>query len=391
MFADVGEIHSRWLPERPNFEIRRDSKSDAGLRDKILQRASREGAQFSKAAKAKPPLSPVEAEREPRVSFLPFWRTVNTEFVLAAGLIVVAAVALFGGRKLSHHAPGQDFLAASLGGNKSMETGVAPAATQAPADGTASEIAAFQERESELQLALKEAQAEKQRLQSALADFQGKAKIFERGNLDSAQRVADLQRQLMAAAAGQEKAEAELLTQRNSQSASEAAIQAQNQEIRDLNAKLEEQAAGLDREQQLLSVGREVRDVIAARNLHIIDVYDTDGSGKTKKAFGRAFYTEGKSLIFYAYDLPTHRAEDAKYAFYAWGKQAANEQSVRSLGILYNDDQSQKRWVLKVTNPEVLSQIDSVFVTFERTDNPGNQPHGKEILSAYLRTPANHP
>jgi hypothetical protein len=58
---------------------------------------------------------------------------------------------------------------------------------------------------------------------------------------------------------------------------------------------------------------------------------------------------------------------------------------------MYSDDQAQKRWVLKVTDPEVLSQIDSVFVTLERTDNPGNRPRGKELLSAYLHSPANHP
>jgi len=33
--------------------------------------------------------------------------------------------------------------------------------------------------------------------------------------------------------------------------------------------------------------------LVAARNLHIVDVYDADPSGKRQRAFGRVFYTEG--------------------------------------------------------------------------------------------------
>jgi hypothetical protein len=40
---------------------------------------------------------------------------------------------------------------------------------------------------------------------------------------------------------------------------------------------------------------------MGARELHIVDVFDTDGKGRTKKPFGRAFYTQGKSLIFYEF------------------------------------------------------------------------------------------
>jgi hypothetical protein len=204
-------------------------------------------------------------------------------------------------------------------------------------------------------------------------------------------RSADLERQLAASNASEVKAASELTKLRDAQRANEMKLGARELEIRDLNTKLEQQSASIERETELLSAGREIRDVIAARNLHIIDVYDTQGNGKTQKAFGRAFYTEGKSLIFYAYDLPTHRTENAKYAYYAWGKRAGDQQSIRGLGLLYNDDQAQKRWVFKVTEPAVLSQIDSVFITLERANNPGNQPQGKEVLSAYLRSPANHP
>jgi len=32
-------------------------------------------------------------------------------------------------------------------------------------------------------------------------------------------------------------------------------------------------------------------------------VYDVERTGETRKPYGPVFYTKGKSLIFYAYDL----------------------------------------------------------------------------------------
>jgi len=42
---------------------------------------------------------------------------------------------------------------------------------------------------------------------------------------------------------------------------------------------------------------------MGARKLYIADVFDVDSGSRTKKPFGRVFYTQGKSLIFYAFDL----------------------------------------------------------------------------------------
>jgi len=252
-------------------------------------------------------------------------------------------------------------------------------------------VADVARREAELERALKRAQEERARLQRELAEVQAKADQVEENDAADSRRVSELQQQLTASSANEVQVRDELAKLKEAHSTDQIALAAQEQAISDLSAKLEQQSAAIDREKQLLSAGREIRDVIAARNLHIIEVYDTDGEGKTKKAFGRAFYTEGKSLVFYAYDLPAHRTENAKYAYYAWGKSDAHDNAIRSLGLMYSDDQAQKRWVLKVTDPEVLSQIDSVFITLERNDNPGNRPRGKELLSAYLHSPANHP
>ncbi len=162
-------------------------------------------------------------------------------------------------------------------------------------------------------------------------------------------------------------------------------------QVQDLTERLSEQKQSRDRERQLLASGREIRDIIGARNLHIIDVYDTDPEGRTNKSFARAFYTEGKSLIFYAYDLPARRTEDGKYVYTAWGEGDGNRNRARNLGILLNDDKGQKRWVLNFSDPKVLAEIDSVFITLERVGKDGDQPSGKRMLTAYLASQVNHP
>jgi hypothetical protein len=62
----------------------------------------------------------------------------------------------------------------------------------------------------------------------------------------------------------------------------------------------------------------------------------------------------------------------------------------KNLGVFRIDDGMQKRWVLRVDDPKLLSSIDSVFVTVEPA--PGrDKPSGKKLLYAYLGTQANHP
>lgn len=162
-------------------------------------------------------------------------------------------------------------------------------------------------------------------------------------------------------------------------------------QVQDLTEKLNDQKQSLDRERQLLASGRDIRDIIGARNLHIMDVYDTDPEGRTKASFARAFYTEGKSLIFYAYDLPAKRTEEGKFVYAAWGEKNGDKKKVRNLGILLNDDKGQKRWVLNFSDPKVLTEIDSVFVTLERVGKDGDGPSGKRLLTAYLASQPNHP
>jgi hypothetical protein len=162
-------------------------------------------------------------------------------------------------------------------------------------------------------------------------------------------------------------------------------------QVQELTERLNNQAQSLDRERQLLANGRDIRDIIGARNLHIIDVYDTDAEGNTKKSFARAFYTEGKSLVFYAYDLPARGTDDSKFVYTAWGERNGNRNKVQRLGILLNDDKGQKRWALNFSDPKVLNEIDSVFLTLERVGTDGTEPKGKRMLTAYLDSQVNHP
>ncbi len=162
-------------------------------------------------------------------------------------------------------------------------------------------------------------------------------------------------------------------------------------QMHDLSARLNTESTSLDRERDLLAHGREIRDIIGARNLHIIDVYDTNTEGATSKPFARAFYTEGKSLVYYAYDLPRGKGDEAKFSYVAWGESNGKKASIKKIGILFHDDQMQRRWSLNFSDPQELREIDSVFITLERTDENLVQPKGKRMLTAYLGTAPNHP
>jgi hypothetical protein len=129
---------------------------------------------------------------------------------------------------------------------------------------------------------------------------------------------------------------------------------------------------------------------MGSRNLYIAEVYDVAKNGNTQRPFGRVFYTKGKSLIFYAYDLDQQPGLRGANAFQAWGRRGADQANAVNLGILYVDNAAKKRWVLKDDNPKTLANIDAVFVTVE-PDGGSNHPSGKPLLFAYLRVEPNHP
>lgn len=207
-------------------------------------------------------------------------------------------------------------------------------------------------------------------------------------------KVAQLESEKASAVQDAQKEDSELTTLRGQVEAlradasqKEAGLTAQQYRISELSDQLSAQKVALDREQQLLAEGRDIRDVMGARNLHIIDVHDQTAHGESRP-FGRVFLTEGKRLIFYAYDLDSANLKNA--SFQAWGQRADGGRAALNLGIFYVDDQKQSRWALRVEDPNLLKAIDSVFVTVEPHGGT-KKPSGKKLMYAFLRNPINHP
>jgi hypothetical protein len=172
---------------------------------------------------------------------------------------------------------------------------------------------------------------------------------------------------------------------------SDIAVMTEENELRSLRQALLDKEAALRQKQHVIDTGAQARDLIVARNLQIIDVYDRDGNGNPQRAFGRIFFTEGKSLVFYAYDLADPRKIDQQVSFYAWGEKLGREQPIKRLGIFHSEDANEGRWVLTFDDPNVLAQINSVFVTVEQEKQAITRPRGKKILFAFLGNKPNHP
>jgi hypothetical protein len=158
----------------------------------------------------------------------------------------------------------------------------------------------------------------------------------------------------------------------------------------DLTRLLRDREAGISQAQELLAHDRDIRDLMGARDLYVAEVYDVEGTGETKKPYGRVFYTKGKSLIFYAYDLDKQPGVKNASTFQAWGRRGPEWQEALNLGVFYVDNASKRRWILRFDDPKALAQIDAVFVTVE--PNGGSQrPSKKPLLFDYMHIDPNHP
>jgi hypothetical protein len=102
----------------------------------------------------------------------------------------------------------------------------------------------------------------------------------------------------------------------------------QNQ-IKDLSGQLREQEQTVSKQDELLSHDRDIRELMGARNLYVVDVYDVARDGSTQKSTGRVFYTKGKSLIFCAYDLDLEPGVRNASTFQAWGRRGPDKEQVQ--------------------------------------------------------------
>lgn len=335
------------------------TKSDDGMRERFLLRSRREGVVFS----------PQVQEPSPRRS----WRLGAAVAGIATGAAMVLLV-IYGPSLYSR---------VKLGGTTQLQQIQQQNSTLNATIAQLNESLAAQQREIEtLRTQLGTANKTVEGLRHENEQTQGET---QRASSQDVQFPAELQnrdKQLEDA-----RNEIQRINQLRSDDA--ASLVAQEVRIAELSDQLRIASATLDLERQLTAAGKDIRELLTARQLHVIDVRDTDANGKPTKAFGRIFVTEGKSLTFYAFDLNQDRVIDAKHRFAVWGAPQAKGTPAHSLGFFYVDDKTQNRWALKVTDPQLVKEVDSVFVTVApATGTPA--PSGPALLYASLGRP-NHP
>ncbi|MCU1304953.1 MAG: hypothetical protein JWQ87_5237 [Candidatus Sulfotelmatobacter sp.] len=241
-----------------------------------------------------------------------------------------------------------------------------------------------------------ELRAEVARLQSQVNSLAAKS-ASQKQTLDSANsQNVDLRSQLETVHSAKDELakkiadrEAELAQLRTVKDADEIAVRVKDADVASLREHVDKLTEDLHRAEELSAAANDAKDLIVARNLHVIDVNDNNENGKRQKPFGRVYYAEGQMLRFYAYDLADHRELDSKVQFYVWGEK--NGVMVKTLGVLHSDSLADGRWRLDFHDPQVLAKIDTVFVTVEKQQKSITKPSGKRILYAVLGDRPNHP
>jgi hypothetical protein len=254
-------------------------------------------------------------------------------------------------------------------------------------------LAQLQMENSEKELALAKLRSELRALEEHSSDL-----IASGDRADAQMRALSQQRdalngQLQAASQAYEAQKAELASLRTEHDQATLRTSTLEAKIEDLTAANRDQERRLKDTEQFLSSDRDIRELMGARKLYIADVFDVDGTSRTQKPFGRVFYTQGKSLIFYAFDLDREPGVVNASTFQVWGQREApqgEQPSPMNLGILYRDSESNRRWVMRFDEPKQLAEIDAVFVTVEPRGG-SHKPTSKPFLYALLRNEANHP
>ena len=364
-----------------------DSNADAGpIRSRFLERAQAEGIFFSPEALEPAPPHVVEPEKPKHTNVISAW---SARGAIAASLILAAGAGSYQIAQMQGRANLAKSAKRTASGTQTAQETVGvgePTATRSQSNARVRPSI-----QSDDARRIVEVEQLLHGNLSQLATERTKITALESEGA-ALQAQVDQQQQMLAAADNRtlaaNQAAADLKTQLDKASSragsSEAAWLLDEVKVKDLGDQLAQA-------RETLAANHEVGNLMAERNLHIVDVYDTDGDGKTKPIFGRIFLTGNKRLLFYAYDLNESRLENAKYTYRVWGEKLGPDQSARALGAFYADDKAQKRWVFDYDDPKVLAEIDSVFVTFEPTSKASDHPRGPKLMHAYLRGDANHP
>jgi predicted nucleic acid-binding Zn-ribbon protein len=346
------------------------SRPNPGATQRFLRRAAAEGIQFSPDV------------QRPRPS-----HGFQLSFAAAAGVLATLLIVFLFGARLPVHAPLQGDKQMAAQGQHQLEQ-VTP--QNSVLDATISRLEdTLAEQRHEIEGLRAELATQDVAVTSARHDNQqalSAATLSASSNAQSLQQAEAHQKVLEKQLAD---AGTELARLNQARASDQAELVAQQVQVNELSQQLKTATTNIDMERQLASAGKDVRDLMGARQLHVVDVRDTDPNGKAGKAFGRVFLTEGKSLIFYAFDLTDAKKMNAKQTFQVWGQQEGKTSSPRSLGFLYVDDKAQRRWALKTEDQAAVKEIDSVFVTVE-PEGGAKKPSSQRLLYAYLGE-ANHP
>jgi hypothetical protein len=399
--ADFAEILHEHLPLLAPEEAVPDTRGvafhDASYKQRFLRRAQNEGLVFSpEVTDAKKPKQS-EAGWQ-RLAWL--WQPKRLAFSLGAVGLGFWLGSLGERQGATEHAAPSHELAKLQDENSSLKQQIAQQAAQAPqvqSEEPVSQprsVASLANAELVRQLsqarqdsatAVKRTQVLDDELQKASAEVIRLKEEATRLKADSSSVA-----KLKDTEAALQTANSELQKLQRERSVYASTFADQQTQIRELMEKLGTQTESIEQERELTAASRDIRQLMGARNLHIIDVEDVEDARGSKQPVGRVFYTEGKSLIFYAFDLEKRRKSLEKFSFQAWGQREAKGGPVQSLGMFVNEDQGKSPWVLKYDNPQVLAQIDSVFVTIEPKGG-SNRPQGRQLMYAYLRANPNHP
>jgi len=251
-----------------------------------------------------------------------------------------------------------------------------------------------------LQKQSNEKERELERLRSELQAAQDRAAGLSAANGQTDEKLREalqerdsLNNQLRAASQSYDKDRADLAKLRTDHDGTLIRTTSLETRISELSATNRDQERRLKEAEQFLSSDRDIRELMGARKLYIADVFDVDGTSRTQRPFGRVFYTQGKSLIFYAFDLDRQPKVVNASTFQVWGQRETPQGEKplpMNLGILYMDNEANRRWVMRFDDPKQLAEIDAVFVTVE-PHGGSPKPTSKPFLYALLRNEANHP
>jgi hypothetical protein len=374
--AQMDHASSEWSQDQAEAQLfARLSESDCVPGEEVFEPIPFESKPF-----APPPIRASSGEE--------LWRHMWVQF--AAASLLVAALGLIayriGIRKGIDLAPH-----ASIAASSRPHAGETTAST-----GTASKQAAMTAtKETDLSLKalqsrLEQRLAEIDRLKARQAQTEKDLSLAEADRIKLAQDRVSLAQQLDVARGNLAAAEEKLDAATSQASQDGVRLAALQQKADQFAESMRQRDLEIVRERELLDHDRDIRELMGSRDLYIAEVYDVAKTGNTEKPFGRVFYTSGKSLIFYAYDLDQQAGIERASTFQAWGRRGPDRDHAVNLGILYQDNANKKRWVLKSDNPKTLAQIDAVFVTVE-PNGGSSHPSGKPLLFAYLRIQPNHP